>query len=374
MSRFFVRNFSFALLLGLAVTSGSASAQYMAVRPGSSFYFNQNTSRGFNGFGHNYNYNFGFRINHVNPVTGQRFTFNWHEGAHNLPPGFLPNSFFNPYNHGAYMNGGYGYNYNNGYNGAWTSGSGQRPYVPYTNSDKGAAVSGQWNYEMGTQKGNEKLTLEVAQLLDPNEDLLLSGQVHNELIVQIRRLDVKGTKVESPLLPAGLTDQIEYTGGTVSAVLTLLKGGKPTYPPALLAPEHMVVKSDLENALNPLLEALLSGKPVNQADAAKMTSTVASAKKKLAETIRNLPLNEGMALTRFLNDMDGIAKTARDPKLAGAYMANWKTVGPSVSEYVKHLDKFSLQIAPAIAGEEDAYATLHRGLAAYFMDLKQQKK
>lgn len=359
----------------LALANGTAPAQFMAARPGSSFYFNQRVTPGFTGFGSNYGYNFGFRINHVNPVTGQRFTFNWHEGAFNAPPGFFGPSVFNPNFNNPYMNGGYGYNYNgyNGYPQTYAGSGGNRPLVPYQNqSEKGAAVGNQHSYEQGNQK-SDKPSLQVSQLLDPTEDHLLSGDVHNQLIALIRKLEAQ-TKVESPILPGGLTEQIEYTGGPAAGVLTLLKGGKPAYPAALETPENLAIKLDLESALNPLLEALLSGKAANQADATKMNNTVASAKKKLAETVRNLPINDGMALTRFLNGLEGIAKVARDPKLAGAYQTDWKTIGPSVSEFIKHLDKFQLQIAPAMPGEEEAYSTLHRGLASYYMDLTQKKK
>ena len=52
----------------------------------------------------------------------------------------------------------------------------------------------------------------------------------------------------------------------------------------------------------------------------------------------------------------------------------WGTEGTSVADLVKHVVKNKLLFGAAPRGQEDAYVALHRGLAAYLVQLNANVK
>jgi hypothetical protein len=212
-------------------------------------------------------------------------------------------------------------------------------------------------------------------LLSAEGDQILSGQVLNDLAAAIRRLESKGAKAESPLLPAGLLAQVEYTGGPSADTLMLLRAGPPEFPEPLRGARFDRVRADLERPIAAVAEPMLAGKRVEVAAAEKLSTAVKKAKADVAPAVREMPLAEATAVTRFFNRLLALADVAKAPGQAtGLIVPKWATIGASASELVSHLDRYKLAFGPAEAGAVEAYGNLYQGLAGYYVALAQAKK
>jgi len=95
-------------------------------------------------------------------------------------------------------------------------------------------------------------------------------------------------------------------------------------------------------------------------------------------------LLSGKALNAILDglkEFDGKSLPANPPflppevataiVLVGGHSAvtpkEWSSVGVSVPDLVKHMEKFKLRFGPAVPGDEAAYTALHRGLTALYL-------
>ncbi len=93
----------------------------------------------------------------------------------------------------------------------------------------------------------------------------------------------------------------------------------------------------------------------------------------LGEQLGGALASHAAYVNRFLDRLEVVAKAAKDPALTGVVAPKWGSVGATVSEVLKHLEKFRLTVAPAPTGSEEAYFALHRGLVGYYAALSQGK-
>ena len=381
MNRTVIR-WALAGILTLSMAVGSASAQFMpGFRPGLHW---QNPVTG-QRFSYNFNYNTAFNLRYVNPVTGQFQQYNFQSTWTGLPPSLLyPRAVYNPYGMYAtpYISGGAGTYYR--------SNSLANPFVKDqvrlfagagdanqpVNRDGGRVIADQADYERRAAAGNRlPVPATVNQgLLEPTDEGILSGHVLNELLTAIRELESKGAKADAALLPAELLTHINLAGGPNADVLLLLKGGKPTYPALLDGPGHAAVRADLEKTLAPVVEALAAGKRATPEDAERLAASVRKARTELAPAVRDAAIQDGTAVVRFLNGLDALARSAREPSQSGLFPPTWSTIGASVAELVRHMTKFELAFSPATAGGEDAYYSLHRGFSTYYVALSRDRR
>jgi hypothetical protein len=361
---------------GLAVST--APAQFMpGFRPGI-YWVNPMTGAR---FGYNFNFNTALQWNAINPVTGTVTRFNYQTSWTGLPPGMYTRNVYNPYGLSAtpYVSGGAGTYYN--------SNAIANPFVRDqvrmfaaagdTNRvvDQGTGVgqrviADQFNYERKGPADRPVAPANVNQsLLEPTEDQVFSGQVLNDLLGAIRGLETKGTRAESPFLPAELLTAVNLSSGANADVLMMLRGGRPVFPTVLSAPEWAGVKADLERSLTPVVDAVVVGKKADAGASERLTAAVRKARVDLAPAVRDATIQDGMDLVRFLNGLDILAKSAREPSQTGLFPAKWSTVGASVADLVQHMSRFQLAFAPASAGGEESYHSLHRGFVAYYVAL-----
>jgi hypothetical protein len=394
--------------VGWGLTSGTARAQYFGgFRPGVNPLMARNLMFG-NPWMNPYMGTTG-TYSFFNPYTGGVFSYQY--PAYPLTYGY---SFFNPYT-GRVMDyqvnanvpyspfygygGGYG-GYSampyvpSAYNGSGTAGSYARSANPvineqlrllhaasyqqagYTSTDKGGNGYSEPKAANPPRKaaGNAGTPVPVDPSLVTARDAdVLSGKVLNELAAAIRGLEAKGNKADSALLPPELVTKLAYQGGPAADVLAASQGGGVAFPAALAHQDFAQVRADLEQPANAVLEPLAVGKKVDPAAADKLAAAATSAKAAVAAKLISRPADEAADVNRFLDRLAAVAKAAKDPALNGAVVPKWASLGATVAEVVKQLEKFKLTFAPAPAGSEDAYFALYRGLVGYYTGLAQGK-
>jgi hypothetical protein len=316
-----------------------------------------------------------------NPVTGRVMSYNYTVA--------LP---YNPYGYGG--GGGYSVPYAT-YGGTATSGYGGYSYStnPVTNqqlrllraasyqasnsgggyADPPPTYSPRWTTAAppGQPAGAAGKPADVNEgLLTASGNEVLSGRALNALAAEIRTLEEKGAKADAPLLPPDVLSRVAFDGPG-SGLLAAARAGKPTFPEPLTGDAFADLRADLGRHYAAVVEPFGQGKPADPAAADRLAAAARKAKE--APAVRSLPADDQAAAAKFLVGLGALAKEAKDPSLTGA-SPKWGAMGATASEFVRHVTRHKLQVAPAPAGSEEAYSALHRGLAGYYAALARAKK
>jgi len=378
MNRFLTK-WALGLLLGVSVWAGStpeAKAQFMpgGFRPG--FYY----SGPFGNYAFNQSYSQAFRYSFVNPYNGLTYSY----GYSSFQTGWSPYGGYTPA-YVPYPNYNYNYNYNSG--GAYNSGSAGNPVIQqqlrlfagaHNPVNAGGAADPKanqpaWAAPKAKQAANPNAAPLDPALLTARDADVLSGKALNEIALVIRGLEAKGVKADSSLLPPELLTKLAYQGGPAAEVMTTASVGAVSFPWPLTRTDFAQIRTDLEPPANAVLDPLAAGKKVDAATADKLTVAVTKAKTAITPQLRGIPADDVANVNRFLDRLTAVAKAAKDPALSGAVVPKWGTVGATVGEVLKHLERFRVIYAPAPTGSEEAYFALYRGLVEYYAALAQGK-
>lgn len=338
--------------------------------------------------GQSFGYNFTSRIalgaNYVNPITGQRNSFYYNR---TISGPFLPGRpLAAGYNNalaaqvsayslgGGYLTGGVGALGMGGNNPAVNpvvqeqvrllKAAGGRANDNDVEARK--MIADQWAYEQRAKSGKVRVTAEGEAFRDTPDEDVVSGRGINALAQAIRELDGGTSGKAAPLLPAGLLSRIAFAPSPATDVVEMAAAGRIDFPDALNGQEWLALRSDLEKAAAPVLEAAAAGKPVASAAAEKLAAQVKTSRQEAAPLIRGVSFTDATRLSRFFNRLENFAQLGQQSDLKGAYVPEWATVGASAKEFADHLGQYNLTVAPARPGDQEAYFSLHRAMSDYY--------
>ncbi len=210
-------------------------------------------------------------------------------------------------------------------------------------------------------------------LLDPAPEAVTSGDVLNELAALIIEQEAKGKKAASGLCPPDLIEKVHFAGDDTALAANLFRHGELLLPDCLRGPDFLVVREDLQKTYRPLAAVVSAGRKPGAEDLDKFTRAIARSKEELAKYIKEAPTADAITVTEYIKGLSGAVSVLRDPAAVGIAGEKWHSLGVSVADLVKHLNKFKLRIAPATEANEAAYYALHRGLLTYYGGLLQAK-
>ncbi len=75
--------------------------------------------------------------------------------------------------------------------------------------------------------------------------------------------------------------------------------------------------------------------------------------------------------TRYLHELKDSLKVLQDPNVANYFNNKWQARGSTVAELVANMTSQGLRFAPAAAGDEPSYTSLHRAMVTYEDRLRQ---
>jgi hypothetical protein len=154
----------------------------------------------------------------------------------------------------------------------------------------------------------------------------------------------------------------------------LRKGGRLDYPAGFDAPALAESRAALDREFAALASPVLLGKAAEPARAAKLEAAVAAARTALAPQVREMSFEDAAAARRFLNQLDGAARTLKAPGTIGLVDPAWRVEGTNAAGLVRYMTRHNLLFAPAAPGTEDRYVAAHRALATYLFALTEAQK
>lgn len=235
--------------------------------------------------------------------------------------------------------------------------------------DARSAMSPRWTTAANGKATGKPGDVDEA-LLKASENDILSARTLNALAIEIRKLEEKGVKAESPLLPTEVLSRVAYEGPG-ARLLTAARSGKPGFPRPLAGAKFAALRAELERHYVTAVEPFAQGKAVDASAADRLAA--AAEKTKADPALHQLSDGDAAATTKFLDGLVELSKQVKDPSLADIY-PKWGPTGATASELVRHMGRHKLLFAPAPVGTEEAYGALHRGLSGYYVALARAKK
>ena len=243
------------------------------------------------------------------------------------------------------------------------------------------AIYDQWAYEKlgvvglpGIKPGEDAPAALLKALSGASEADIASGEALNHIVVGIVAAEKKG-KADSAYLPPNLLAEVRFAGPPAADAINLMRqAGKLNFPAVFDSPALAEIRPVLERDFAAATAPVLIGKPADFAKVAKLEQDVAKARAILDPITKDLEFADATAARRFLNQLDSTVGVLKGAGTSGLIDPRWATEGTSIADLVKHLVKNKLLFAPVAKGEEEAYAALHRGLAAYLFVLNESQK
>jgi hypothetical protein len=202
-------------------------------------------------------------------------------------------------------------------------------------------------------------------LNDPPVTEVLSAKALNDLLVNLQTLQAKGASGPPVQLADGVLDRINVTAGRSGGHVGVLKnGGRLHWPAALSGKVYQAEREELADLTLTAVQQVRSG-AVNAALLKEMIRTVDRFQKDLARRATNLPPTQYREAKRFLTDLDDALTALRQPDAGEYFTGKYIAKGKTIPELVQHMTRQGLRFAPAVAGDEAAYAALHRALVTY---------
>jgi hypothetical protein len=207
-------------------------------------------------------------------------------------------------------------------------------------------------------------------LADPPPGEIWSGQALNSVLAD---LALKlGQEPESlgttSSLDAEIVGHLNFSPSQGAGNPGLLKnGGRLAWPTTLRETQYQTSR-DLLSDLAPVLCAQAVAGRVDPAMLQQMSQAAQLLQRQVAENVRDMtPAQYGEA-RRFLGHLEDALKLLRQPN-AGTFFAVDAARGMTIGQLVQSLLRKGWCFAPAVPGDEAAYAAAHRALVAYDLAL-----
>jgi hypothetical protein len=203
-----------------------------------------------------------------------------------------------------------------------------------------------------------------------------SGKALNDLLADLRKFPSKPDVAQLATFQQLSLDEdtlkhINLTKGTGN--IGLLKNeGRLNWPVALNSPEF----KDQRERVNSLIQAAVRQAEFNsQVDPGTLTqlsNDVDNLHKQLRKNGGDLPFALYTEAKTFLNNLDDALSALRQRDVGNYFTGKFALKAKTLPELVEHMAKQGLQFAPAVPGDESAYAALHQALANYDLAVQAQ--
>jgi hypothetical protein len=145
----------------------------------------------------------------------------------------------------------------------------------------------------------------------------------------------------------------------------LLDGGTLQWPQPLEGEAFQKSREGLDRRIKDALNVVrLEGRP-DRGTIKALRADLKELNARLDVRADRLSPGEYIEAKRYLKRVGDTLTALQDPNVCHYFNGNWKARGKDVSELVQFMAERGLWFAPAVPGDEPAYLTLYRALAAY---------
>jgi hypothetical protein len=214
-----------------------------------------------------------------------------------------------------------------------------------------------------------QLQLQINRSLnDPPSSEIWSGQALNNIIADIRKVEEKNPNRPSVNIDDDVLRHINLSPGMGNP--GLLRNEGRLHWPLTLQGDDFKSQRELLNSLAPeAVRQAVNGR-VDPGSLKDMVDSVAKMRQTLAANIRDLTPNQFIEANRFLSQFDDALKILGRPDAGDLIRPQLAGKSTSVADLLKYMGDKGLLFAPAVAGDESAYAAIHRALVAYDNEVK----
>jgi hypothetical protein len=168
-----------------------------------------------------------------------------------------------------------------------------------------------------------------------------------------------------PLSPETLASIRLTAGAGRGDVGLLLNGGSLQWPQPLEGEVFQKSRDGLNRRIKEAISVVrLEGQP-DRGTIKALRTDLKELNARLDARADQLSPGEFIEAKRYLKRVGDTVTALQDPSVCHYFNGNWKVRGKDVSELVQFMAERGLWFAPAVSGDEPAYLTLYRALAAY---------
>ena len=229
-----------------------------------------------------------------------------------------------------------------------------------------AAARPDVNGEVGKPGPIDKAPIE-AELLNPSDDALLSGNALNELAETIRTLRADRPTTSGPFVPASVLKDIRFQGSDAAMVLTLFSKPGTEMAKPFQKPENIAPRVALKEPLAAFKSAYATGKGIPLNVSEKITKAITQARAVLDQT----KSSDVDRMRKYIDQLEKVVEFAQTPEGRGAYHAKWFSVGASVDNVITNMEQYKIEFAPGDKSDRPEYQLLYRAMLNYYAKLKQ---
>jgi hypothetical protein len=219
-----------------------------------------------------------------------------------------------------------------------------------------------------------ELEYELRRSIDPPSTDIWSATALNHLLRDAQKIQVRGVAVRSAPISADVLRRVNVTSGT-GGDIGLIKKGRLFWPLLLRRKHFEGDRRILDQLLRQAIEQAKRGE-VEPETLEEMQRVRTRVERRLTELARaNRDSDDWTPTlfidsTRFLGQLKDTLRMLQHPDASGFLSGRYAARGKNVAELVKHMTDNGLRFAPAGLGDERAYTTLHRYLAAYVQGMR----
>lgn len=268
-----------------------------------------------------------------------------------------------------WWNNGYLGNYSGlyglGYGGYDLSGYGNGYTPSYQRSDRSDRVYQPPSEESRPQSAQERFERLVS---NPTTGEVVSGQALNAVLTDLRALVAEAGTDNLPATALAMSDEamahVNFSQGAGNIAL-LKRDGRLSWPAAFSGPEDEELRVQLTAEAHAVVLQAQKERRVDSGRVAQMARGVEQLKKELPRIARNQAPDTYVEAKTFVKNLDDAVVALQQPDAINHFNGEYALKAKTVPELVRWMTDKGLQFAPAIPGDDVAYTTLHRTLAAY---------
>jgi hypothetical protein len=251
--------------------------------------------------------------------------------------------------------------------------------VERSKMDTRRKIYDEWLYERSTRPTIEddrerNQAYELRRILhDPPTVDVVSGYALNTLLKDIGR---RPGYADGPVvaLDPKVVRQVNVTsrenGGNVG-VLKFVKDGAPLpWPLPLQGAAYQKQTQRLDQLTADAVNMVKNNGAVDPGTVNDLRADVNQLKEMVSANINELTPSQSVEAKRFLNQLDDAVLALKQQNVANYFTGRWAARGKTVADLVAYMNANGLTFAPAVSGDEAAYAALYNALAAYDHGLK----
>lgn len=217
---------------------------------------------------------------------------------------------------------------------------------------------------MEQMRAEERAMRRERAVSDPPITEIYAALALNELLADLQQISLEGVK-DVPL-DAAVVRRVHFTTTRNGANIGLVRNvSNLTWPLALRAETYKVPRERFTTLVQGSVERVQMGQKLDATTLTQMYDDLETLHQKLRDAVGDLEVSQFLESKRFLNHLGDALKAVQQPDAVNFFNGRYEFQGKGVGDLVKFMTQRGLWFAPAVGGEESAYVTVHRALAAY---------